>query len=337
MTIPPDELRPPDRSALKALPAVREIALRWRRLTEGGGATLVACSGGADSGALALALWSVGAPITLGHVVHDLRPEAEAMSDRDVVRALAERLGVGFVESRVAVAGAGNNEGDARRERYAALAGLARAGGLGFVASAHQADDQLESMLMAIARGAGLDGLAGVAPSRSIGEGVTLIRPMLGSTRGDAERICSIGGYDWTLDTTNNDLARFRNAVRAGPARALKVLRPEAPSGAVRAGELLRDAADMIRERAGELFGDSFEWDRAALRSAPGVVLGAGLRSAALRLTGGAGADQLSRRVIAPVVRAIRDDSTEPRRFDWPLGLRVALTAHHVRMTTRET
>lgn len=342
MTNPPDTQPDLDRAALaratlKAMPAVRETVRSWRELTGGGAGTLIACSGGADSVALTLALWSACAtanapPLSVGHVVHDLRPEPDALADRDLVRALADRLGIPFVESSIKVAGAGNDEGAARTRRYAALVSMAGRAGLGYVASAHHANDQLESMLMAIARGSGLEGLAGVAASRPLGLGVTLIRPMLSGLRTDAEAICQIVGARWAHDATNDDTERFRSAVRGGPARLLTEIRPAAPLGAVRAGDLLRDAAMLVRDREVEVFGVGTGWDRAELRSERAVVLGAGLRTASLRLTGGDGADRLSRRVIDPVVRAIRDDSTERRHFHWPGGIEVTVTAHRIEL-----
>jgi tRNA(Ile)-lysidine synthase len=323
----------PVRAALKAIPAVRAMTRSWRALTGGGAGTLLACSGGADSVAMALALWSARAPVTLGHVVHDLRPEAPSLADRDLVRGLADRLGLGFLESSIRVAGAGNSEGIARERRYAALVSMARSAGLGFIASAHHADDQLESMLMAIARGAALEGLAGVAATRELAPGVTLIRPMLEATRADAQEICAAAGVQWAHDATNDDTDRFRSAIRAGPARALTGLRPDAPAGAVRAGALLRDAALLVQDRANVVFAQAAEWDRPALRAERAIVLGAGLRARFLRLTDGHGADRLSRRVLDPVVNAIRDDSTEPRHFHWPGGIEVAVTAHRVTMS----
>jgi tRNA(Ile)-lysidine synthase len=320
------------RKTLKAIPAVRAVTRSWRGLTGGGAPTLVACSGGADSVALALALWSAGASISLGHVVHDLRREPEAHADRDLVEALAGRLGCPFTVSSISVAGVGNDEGVARLGRYGALASMAQDAGMRFVASAHHANDQLESMLMAIARGSGLEGLAGVADSRRIGGGALLIRPMLKVSRADTEEICAKAGVEWAHDLTNDDTNRLRSAVRAGPARSLTEIRPEAPAGAVRAGDLLRDAAMLVQDRALEVFGHACQWERAALRHERGVVLGAGLRANAMRLTDGVGADALSRRVLDPVVRAIRDDSTEPRHFHWPSGIEVTVTANRIEM-----
>ncbi len=146
--------------------------------------TVIACSGGADSSALVIAL-AAGLGVrardvlVVGHVVHDLRSRGEALADRDAVRALAERLGLEFVEREVRVRGewGGNLEALARRARYAALGEMAREAGCGFVATAHHADDQMESVLMALVRGAGLRGLAGIRVKRGLGVGGTEAPP----------------------------------------------------------------------------------------------------------------------------------------------------------------
>jgi tRNA(Ile)-lysidine synthase len=162
---------------------VRTVSRAWRELTGGltrgrdsQRRTLIACSGGADSSGLAIALASaVSKPrmqFVVAHVVHDMRAEDEALADRDATKGLAARLGLEFVESRVRLRGlSGNAEAVARRLRYAALKQLAEDHGCGFIATAHQADDQLETMLMKLIRGAGPRGLAGVAPSRDACEG----------------------------------------------------------------------------------------------------------------------------------------------------------------------
>ncbi|VAX42586.1 tRNA(Ile)-lysidine synthetase, partial [hydrothermal vent metagenome] len=168
----------------------RGVVARWRALTGGQPAddhdrrTLVACSGGADSVALVLMLAAgggVGSEIVVGHVLHDLRSADETAADRDLVAGLAARLGLRFVEAPVTVRDQpGNAEGNAREARYHQLERLAWETGCPFVATAHHANDQVETMLMAMLRGAGVGGMAGMEPRRGLGErGIALVRPML--------------------------------------------------------------------------------------------------------------------------------------------------------------
>src|SRR5262249_13089156 len=148
-------------------PTVRAITRSWRSLTGGTSRghdrarrTLIACSGGGDSCGLALALAAaISNPadlLVIAHLVHDMRPESEPLAHRDAPRDLASALGLPFVERSIRVKTAGGNaEAVARRLRYQALAQLASEHGCPFIATAHHAQDQLETMLMALIRGSG--------------------------------------------------------------------------------------------------------------------------------------------------------------------------------------
>lgn len=315
-------------------PSVRRVALAWRRLTSGGGRTLVAASGGVDSTALLLALALASTDLVVAHVLHDIRPRADAEADRDAVRALAERLQLPFAESVVHVTGVrGNKESLARRERYAALSRLAAEHRCPYVATAHHADDQLETLLMALLRGAGPHGLRGIAPTRPLlQQSITLIRPMLHATRAEARRMCELAGIDWREDATNADESRLRAALRSRVIPLLREIRPASPRRAADTAELLRDAAAMIDARVREVFGDDSSWPRDRLRVVPILVLGAGLRRAALRCAGSVGADRLPARLARDAARAIRDTNTDPREFHWPRGVTLHVTAHRVEM-----
>lgn len=358
------------------------IVRAWRALTSppearraGPGArTLIACSGGADSSALVLALATASTNLVVAHIVHDLRPRAEALADRDAAQGLAASLGLAFVAAEVSVraavkgAGGGRNvEARARRERYAALVRLAREHGCRFIATAHHADDQLETMLMAMLRGAGPRGMAGAAVMRTAGPragDVRIIRPMLGggsgsggavaaSTRADAEGICRAAGWVWREDTTNADTRLLRNALRRDVLPVLERLRPGASVRAARGAELLRGAAEVVRAEAVDVWGRGDQavpggkgsgenqagrvWGRAELRHEPEIVLGewlrlaAGVLAPADRAERSYGLDRLSRRAVAPVIRAIRDGCTDPREFR--VGqLRVSVSARRVRV-----
>lgn len=326
------------RAALAAVardPAAREIVRRWRSLT-GGAATLLACSGGADSVALTLALTAAGTAdgFVVGHVLHDLRPAAEAGGDRDFARSLAADLGVRFDERAVQVPRSENAEGAARRLRYAALTDMARAHGCGFVATAHHAEDQLETMLLALLRGSGARGLSGMRAKRRLGEGITLVRPMLGVSRDDAERICAIAGVAWRVDATNSDVSRARAAVRHRVLPTLEDIRPGAALRAVRTAEALQDTVFHVEQRTQAVFGEANAWPRETLRAESAVVVGEGLRRAFARATGGAKKDRLPRRVVEQAVGHIRSKSGETKVFQWPGGVRIEVTRDAVRLTS---
>ena len=206
-----------------------------------------------------------------------------------------------------------------------------------FLATAHQGDDLLETMLMRLMRGAGPQGLAGIRPKRPLaGSHVLLIRPMLGVTHADAERLCTLAGFEWRHDHTNFDVSRVRAAVRAHILPQLRQLSPRVTEHASVSSQLLAEAADLIHQQASELLAESnsenpgaITWARDVLRPYPTIVLGKTLRLAAARLSQGRDLDRLSSRVIRPVLGAITDGVTDPRAFGWS-GLRVHVTAHNV-------
>lgn len=310
------------RQALRRDRGVVEIVRAYRRLTTpevaaraGAGApVLVALSGGADSSALLLALWSAKAPVVAGHVLHDLRTAAEARADRGACVALCARLGVPLLHARVKVKGrVGNAEGNARALRYAALARLARKAGVAWIATGHHGHDQLETVLLALLRGSGPRGLAGIAPSRGVGKGVRVIRPMLGVSPGDARRVCAEAGVRWCEDASNADVGLRRNRIRAGVLRELLAIKPDAAERAVQAGELLRDAERVVRRRAGVVSrrGAGAKWSRAGLARERPIVIGAVLGAAAKALSGRV----VPQRVLMAASRVIRSDCTDPKRF----------------------
>ncbi len=309
---------------------VRDVVLAWRRLIgASSGKTVVACSGGADSVALLLALRSVTRDLVVAWIRHPMRPVEVVATEGERVRVLADALGLDFETDSVALEG-GNVEARAREARYEALASIARETDAAWVATGHHADDQLESMIMGLLRGAGPAGLAGAAPRRTLAPGVTLIRPLLGISRTDAERLCADAGWVPCEDTTNADRSRLRAALRHGPLRELATIRPDGPRRAARSAALMWELSELVEEAGAALVGDAVTWNRSYLRSAREVVVAAGLRQAAARLLDGRGRDGLGGRQLDPVIRAIKDHVTDPRVFEWTLGLRVRVTVSRV-------
>ncbi|MFO0874773.1 MAG: tRNA lysidine(34) synthetase TilS [Phycisphaerales bacterium] len=182
---------------------------------------IVGVSGGPDSLALLLALAAIAGrsrrsggirPLAL-HVNHHLRPEAAA--DARFVGRRCEELGIAceVVEIHPA-ARRGNRHAAARELRYAALAEAAAWRGAAHVATAHHADDQLETMVMALCRGAGPDGLEGIAWRRPLAPGVELIRPLLDRRKAECEAFCRAVGVRWRRDAGNTDQRRARGRLR---------------------------------------------------------------------------------------------------------------------------
>ena len=186
-------------------------ALDARGAPEPGAHLLVAVSGGPDSTALAAALAELraarGIALTAAHVDHGLRPESAA--EAEAVAALCTRLGIPCERRRVALDPGGDLEARARRARYRALREMAAAAGATWIVTGHTLDDQAETVLLHLLRGAGRRGLGGMAPVRG-----RLFRPLLGATRADVRRFLADRDLPFAVDRSNADLAHTRNRVR---------------------------------------------------------------------------------------------------------------------------
>lgn len=323
----------------KRHPAAAEILRRWRALTGGSSTpddrrrTLVACSGGPDSVALAATLAAAGGADCIAHVVHDLRPEHEAHADRDIAARVAAELKLPFVEALVRVAALpGNPENNARRARYSALRDLALARGVRLVATAHHADDQLETLLMRIGRGTSPAGFVGIASKRILGP-ARLIRPCLAVTREDLLGIVRQTGLPTADDASNNDLRLARNAVRARVAPLLREVFPHAARHASQLAEQMRAVGSILHAAALALLASARRsdgtLDRATLRGAEPFLRSAAVRIEISLATGDRRLDDLHAHSLAPLIRAIADRDGSTRRFSLA-GVTIVLTADHL-------
>jgi tRNA(Ile)-lysidine synthase len=203
---------------------------------------VIACSGGADSVALAQVLHAVRAPmeldLVLAHVNHGTRPSA--WQDECVVL----RLGAAFgMPVRIAtLEGSPRDEARLRDARYEALARIARESGAGVVATAHHREDQSETVLLALFRGAGPNGLAGMRPRRTLAPGIDLARPLLKFGEAELRHTCHAHALPYAVDPTNVDPEIRRNAVR----NALDALRPLFPG----LDAAIARTADVLGEEA---------------------------------------------------------------------------------------
>jgi hypothetical protein len=154
--------------------------------------------------------------------------------------------------------------------------------------------------------------------------------------REDCRRICTAAGVEWREDATNADTTRLRAAVRHRLTPVLKGIRPDVLARAIAAvahgremGLLLRREALKALRAARPVGAGGVEWERSELRDQPGIVIGETLRLARRRICGRTGEDRAGRRAVDPIVRAIRDRSTDPRVFALGGG-RVRVSARRV-------
>jgi len=176
---------------------------------------VVGLSGGADSVALLDALASLGPSgprLVAAHLDHGLRPGSDA--DRAFCAALCSRLGIPLRSGHADVAGRACRDGDgieaaARLERYAFLRRIAREEGAAAIAVAHTRDDQAETLLLHLLRGAGGAGLSGMRPMTG-----DLLRPLLAVSRAQVLAYLERRGLAWREDPSNFDPAFTRNRVR---------------------------------------------------------------------------------------------------------------------------
>ena len=145
--------------------------------------------------------------MTAAHVDHALR--AESAVEAESVAALCARIGVACERRRVELRRGGDLEARARRARYRALREVAADVGAEWIVTGHTLDDQAETVLLRLLRGAGRGGLGGMRPVRG-----RLFRPLLGATRADVRRFLADRELPFVVDRSNADLAHTRNRVR---------------------------------------------------------------------------------------------------------------------------
>lgn len=187
---------------------------------------LVAVSGGADSTALLHALLALGQRVGVAHVHHGLRGAA-ADTDLAFVAELARALGVAFHGAHVdaALRDGSSPEARARALRYEALERLRCAADYAHLATAHQLEDQAETVLLRAVRGTGIGGLAAIRPSLDRGR---VLRPLLSLRRAELRAYLAARGLAHREDASNTDLAIPRNRLRAEVMPALESIHPGA-------------------------------------------------------------------------------------------------------------
>jgi len=259
-------------------------------------------SGGADSLCALDCLQHLGYKVVVAHLDHQLRRGAWREAER--VLAIARDYQLPAVVERQdvrAFAGHGRSlEEAARIVRYAFLARVAHERKLEVIATGHTADDQVETILMHLLRGAGPTGLAGMRPSTELegwvdlgdSQGLRLVRPLLETTRQATELYCRQNGLQPIADPSNRSPAFFRNRIRMELVPMLESYNPSIREVVLRMGEVMRAEADFLAAATEDAWSrtvreagpHSLAIDRARFTGLPRAVQRSTMREAVARL-----------------------------------------------------
>lgn len=225
---------------------LRQALQPWRTAP----AWRIAFSGGLDSSVLLhlLADWArceALPPLSVIHVHHGLQPEADAWPEH--CAQVCARLGVPLEIVRVQVAAGASLEQEARRARYAAFS--ERLGPAEVLLSAQHREDQAETLLFRLLRGAGVRGLAAMPASRTLGQG-SLVRPLLDCSRGALQAYAQDRGLVWIEDPSNADERFSRNFLRRQVMPSLAGRWPQASTSLARSASHLAEAQQLLEELA---------------------------------------------------------------------------------------
>jgi tRNA(Ile)-lysidine synthase len=221
------------------------------RFPPAGSALACAVSGGPDSMALLALAAEAGCRVTAVHVDHGLRPGSA--EEAGLVAEACARFGAAFRSERVEVGPGPNLEERARDARASVLPPGAATG--------HTADDQAETVLVNLLRGAGLDGLAGMGPGPR--------HPILALRRAETHGLCHDLGLETVQDPTNADPAHVRNRLRHEALPLLSgISRRDVVAVLARQAEVLREEAELLDR----LCAGIDPTDARALAAAPGPL-----------------------------------------------------------------
>jgi len=215
-------------------------------------AILVAFSGGIDSSSLAVALQRLKEPLkikrlALLHINHLLRGE-ESYRDENFARSFAQKYSLGLFVERVDVPSlakkrGGNIEAVAREERYRLFEEVRKREGFDLVATAHHLGDLVETIILWLTRGTGLEGLLGFEPVEG-----NIVRPFYLATRQEIEDFAKKQAIEWVEDSTNYDLSLARNRIRHRVVPELKAINPNLEESVLRMREILKEENELLEK-----------------------------------------------------------------------------------------
>ncbi len=222
------------------------------RLPESGN-YLVGLSGGADSVALTIMIAEKVREGTIHaeavHVNHGLRG-TESDEDERFVRELCRKLGIKCHVYRANLAGR-SDEATAREARFECFRQALRETGADGMMLAHNADDQAETFMMRLLRGAGADGLQCMAEEQET-NGIRILRPMLTLGRNEIREALRTDGIPWREDSSNRDKAYFRNRIRIELIPKIEEIAPGAVKRICETARLIRKDNEALQSAARE-------------------------------------------------------------------------------------
>lgn len=227
-----------------------------------GDTVLVAVSGGPDSVFLLLALKFLKEKLKLKKLIvcnldHGIRGK-ESSEDSDFVKKLAEDLNIGFIHKRINLSGKRSKnlstEEVAREERYKFFNEAAGSVKADVIATGHTLDDQAETILMRLIKGASLKGIVGISPVRDEGN-IRIARPLFEMEKREIEKYLDERGIVYRVDSTNKEPIYFRNVVRKEILPYLEKYNPRFKRALCSLAEHLREDFEFIKEAKGRVRG----------------------------------------------------------------------------------
>ena len=258
---------------------------------------LLAFSGGPDSRVLLHLLAKdakqKGYRLYVGHINHGIRGE-EADRDEAFCREVAALYGLPFLCERADVPAlaketAESIETAARNVRYACLSKWQKEYDIPLLVTAHNADDNLETVLFDMLRGAGLDGMCGIPPVRKA-DGAILARPLLRVSRAQILDYCRAHSLSYVIDSTNTDTQYTRNRIRSDVLPALYAMQSATLPNVTRTCDILREDAAYLNELATRFSQERLpdgSWSVQALTDAPRPIASRALMMHFREVSGG--------------------------------------------------
>lgn len=301
---------------------------------------LVGFSGGADSTALLFMLCeygrAYGAKIYAAHVNHGIRG-AEADRDEKFCEAVCERLNIKLITAHVDIPTVASQTGEsietaARNVRYSVFNDIMRKLNIPLLATAHNANDNLETLIFNISRGSALGGLCGIPETRSC-EGGTVIRPILGMSKDEILKFCRERELDFVTDSTNTDVDYTRNKIRAEIIPRLCEINQNAVKNSARLTSALR-ADSLCLESMKDMFLDGlcedFSVETEKLLGSPEAIANRAIVSLYKDVSEGGSLEY----VHVEAIRALCKKDVAHSSVNLPCGIEAVIESH--RLTFRK-